>query len=204
MKTAYIAKQRQISFVKSHFSRQLEERLGLIEVQAPILSRVGDGTQDNLSGCEKAVQVKVKALPDAQFEVVHSLAKWKRMQLGRLGFTPGYGLYTDMNAIRPDEALDATHLPVFYQIECLAVDEGLTMADMRGAIQAFVDALFGTGLTLPNTDTSFELLARDFLVGGTSTSPASCISKIPSSWVGPKRFLTVRSSLKAWLRSPSR
>lgn len=67
MKTAYIAKQRQISFVKSHFSRQLEERLGLIEVQAPILSRVGDGTQDNLSGCEKAVQVKVKALPDAQF-----------------------------------------------------------------------------------------------------------------------------------------
>ena len=60
MKTAYIAKQRQISFVKSHFSRQLEERLGLIEVQAPILSRVGDGTQDNLSGCEKAVQVKVK------------------------------------------------------------------------------------------------------------------------------------------------
>lgn len=65
MKTAYIAKQRQISFVKSHFSRQLEERLGLIEVQAPILSRVGDGTQDNLSGCEKAVQVKVKALPDA-------------------------------------------------------------------------------------------------------------------------------------------
>ncbi len=49
MKTAYIAKQRQISFVKSHFSRQLEERLGLIEVQAPILSRVGDGTQDNLT-----------------------------------------------------------------------------------------------------------------------------------------------------------
>ncbi|VTN30386.1 asparagine synthetase AsnA [Klebsiella pneumoniae] len=65
MKTAYIAKQRQISFVKSHFSRQLEEKLGLIEVQAPILSRVGDGTQDNLSGCEKAVQVKVKTLPDA-------------------------------------------------------------------------------------------------------------------------------------------
>ena len=62
MKTAYIPKQRQISFVKSHFSRQLEERLGLIEVQAPILSRVGDGTQDNLSGCEKAVQVKVKQL----------------------------------------------------------------------------------------------------------------------------------------------
>ena len=66
-----------------------------------------------------------------------------------------------------NEALDATHLPVFYQIECLAVDEGLTMADMRGAIQAFVDVLFGSGLktrlrpdyfpfTEPSADVSME------------------------------------------------
>lgn len=103
MKTAYIAKQRQISFVKSFFSRQLEEKLGLIEVQAPLLSRVGDGTQDNLSGCEKAVQVKVKALPEAQFEVVHSLAKWKRQTLGQYDFSAGEGLYTHMKALRPDE-----------------------------------------------------------------------------------------------------
>lgn len=110
MKTAYIAKQRQISFVKSHFSRQLEEKLGLIEVQAPILSRVGDGTQDNLSGCEKAVQVKVKTLPDAQFEVVHSLAKWKRQTLGQHDFSAGEGLYTHMKALRPDEdRLTAIH-----------------------------------------------------------------------------------------------
>lgn len=110
MKTAYIAKQRQISFVKSHFSRQLEEKLGLIEVQAPILSRVGDGTQDNLSGCEKAVQVKVKTLPDACFEVVHSLAKWKRQTLGQHDFSAGEGLYTHMKALRPDEdRLTAIH-----------------------------------------------------------------------------------------------
>lgn len=110
MKTAYIAQQRQISFVKSHFSRQLEEKLGLIEVQAPILSRVGDGTQDNLSGCEKAVQVKVKTLPDAQFEVVHSLAKWKRQTLGQHDFSAGEGLYTHMKALRPDEdRLTAIH-----------------------------------------------------------------------------------------------
>ncbi|MCL7660372.1 asparagine synthetase A, partial [Klebsiella pneumoniae] len=63
MKTAYIAKQRQISFVKSHFSRQLEERLGLIEVHAPILIRVWDVTQVTFSVFEKAVQLKVKALP---------------------------------------------------------------------------------------------------------------------------------------------
>ncbi|EPH6764323.1 aspartate--ammonia ligase [Cronobacter dublinensis] len=103
MKTAYITRQRQISFVKAHFSRQLEEKLGLLEVQAPILSRVGDGTQDNLSGCEKAVQVNVKTLPQAQFEVVHSLAKWKRKTLGQHDFSADEGLYTHMKALRPDE-----------------------------------------------------------------------------------------------------
>ncbi|EOZ6413930.1 aspartate--ammonia ligase [Cronobacter turicensis] len=103
MKTAYITRQRQISFVKAHFSRQLEEKLGLLEVQAPILSRVGDGTQDSLSGCEKAVQVNVKTLPQAQFEVVHSLAKWKRKTLGQHDFSAGEGLYTHMKALRPDE-----------------------------------------------------------------------------------------------------
>ena len=103
MKTAYMTKQRQISFVKAFFSRQLEEKLGLIEVQAPILSRLGDGTQDNLSGSEKAVQVRVKAIPQAQFEVVHSLAKWKRKTLAQHDFRAGEGLYTHMKALRPDE-----------------------------------------------------------------------------------------------------
>ena len=62
MEKSFIRQQQQISFVKSYFSRLLEKQLGLIEVQGPILSRVGDGTQDNLSGSEKAVQVKVKSL----------------------------------------------------------------------------------------------------------------------------------------------
>ena len=75
------------------FSRQLAQQLGLMEVQAPILSRVGDGTQDNLSGSENAVQVKVKTLPGHSYEVVHSLAKWKRQTLGRFGFGPGEGIY---------------------------------------------------------------------------------------------------------------
>lgn len=103
MKKSYIEKQQQIAFVKSFFSAQLAQKLGLIEVQAPILSRVGDGTQDNLSGSEKAVQVHVKALPDATFEVVHSLAKWKRKTLGDYDFSAGEGIYTHMKALRPDE-----------------------------------------------------------------------------------------------------
>ena len=110
MKQTYIEKQKQISFVKSFFSRQLEERLGLIEVQAPLLSQVGDGVQDNLSGTEKAVSVAIKALPDRKFEVVHSLAKWKRKILGEFGFETGEGIYAHMKALRPDEEkLCATH-----------------------------------------------------------------------------------------------
>lgn len=103
MSTSFIQKQKQISFVKDHFSKSLASKLGLIEVQAPILSRLGDGTQDNLSGSEKAVQVKVKTLPTETFEVVHSLAKWKRQTLGKAGFKLGEGLYTNMKALRPDE-----------------------------------------------------------------------------------------------------
>lgn len=103
MKQQFVQKQQQISFVKSFFSQQLEKQLGIIEVQGPILSQLGDGTQDNLSGVEKAVQVKVKTLPGAVFEVVHSLAKWKRKTLGRFDFAPGEGLYTHMKALRPDE-----------------------------------------------------------------------------------------------------
>ncbi|KZN65992.1 asparagine synthetase AsnA [Pseudoalteromonas luteoviolacea CPMOR-1] len=103
MKSQYLKTQHQIARVKSVFSAQLTEQLGLVEVQAPILAKVGDGIQDNLSGTEKAVSVKVKTLADSEFEVVHSLAKWKRKTLGDFGFEVGEGLYTHMKALRPDE-----------------------------------------------------------------------------------------------------
>ncbi|MCE0722873.1 MULTISPECIES: aspartate--ammonia ligase [Legionella] len=110
MKQAFIEKQKQISFVKGFFSRELEQKLGLIEVQGPLLTRVGDGVQDNLSGTEQAVSVKVKAMPNHSFEVVHSLAKWKRKLLGEFAFQAGEGIYTHMNALRPDEeTLSPTH-----------------------------------------------------------------------------------------------
>ncbi|MCG7546496.1 aspartate--ammonia ligase [Pseudoalteromonas sp. Of7M-16] len=103
MKSQYLKTQQQIARVKSVFSVQLTEKLGLVEVQAPILAKVGDGIQDNLSGTEKAVAVNVKTLADSEFEVVHSLAKWKRKTLGDYGFGVGEGLYTHMKALRPDE-----------------------------------------------------------------------------------------------------
>lgn len=103
MTISFKEQQQRISFVKQFFAEQLAKNLSLIEVQAPILSQVGDGIQDNLSGTEKAVQVKVKAIPQSQFEVVHSLAKWKRKILSMHHFPVGEGVYTNMKALRPDE-----------------------------------------------------------------------------------------------------
>lgn len=103
MTISFKEQQQRISFIKQFFADKLAENLSLIEVQAPILSRVGDGIQDNLSGTENAVQVKVKTIPDSQFEVVHSLAKWKRKILSCHHFAVGEGLYTNMKALRPDE-----------------------------------------------------------------------------------------------------
>lgn len=103
MQISFKEQQQRISFVKHFFADKLAENLSLIEVQAPLLSKVGDGVQDNLSGTENAVQVKVKTINDAQFEVVHSLAKWKRKILSDHHFAVGEGLYANMKALRPDE-----------------------------------------------------------------------------------------------------
>ncbi|WP_040977293.1 aspartate--ammonia ligase [Necropsobacter massiliensis] len=110
MKKSFILQQQEISFAKNTFTDKLSEHLGLVEVQGPILSQVGNGIQDNLSGIEKAVQVNVKQITDATFEVVHSLAKWKRHTLARFGFAENEGLFVHMKALRPDEdSLDQTH-----------------------------------------------------------------------------------------------
>ncbi|QGM81551.1 aspartate--ammonia ligase [Otariodibacter oris] len=110
MQKSFILQQQEISFVKNTFTQNLIEQLDIIEVQGPILSEVGNGMQDNLSGVEKAVQVHVKQIPDATYEVVHSLAKWKRHTLSRFHFKEGEGLFVHMKALRPDEdSLDPTH-----------------------------------------------------------------------------------------------
>ena len=103
MQISFKEQQQRISFVKQFFADKLAENLSLIEAQAPLLSKVGDGVQDNLSGTENAVQVKVKTINNAQFEVVHSLAKWKRKILSEHHFAVGEGLFANMKALRPDE-----------------------------------------------------------------------------------------------------
>ena len=101
--------ERAIKSLKDFFELNLATELNLSRVTAPLFVQAGTGINDDLNGLERPVSFAVKALPNVRAEIVQSLAKWKRLQLAELGFEPGYGLYTDMNAIRPDEVLDNTH-----------------------------------------------------------------------------------------------
>ncbi|WP_315116115.1 aspartate--ammonia ligase [uncultured Clostridium sp.] len=95
--------------VKDTFERALAHKLNLIRVSAPLFVRCDKGLNDNLSGVERPVSFTIKDDNEASAEIVHSLAKWKRMALYRYGFDADEGLYTDMNAIRRDEDLDNIH-----------------------------------------------------------------------------------------------
>ena len=100
--------QRAIEFIKSNFQVNLGQALNLRRVSAPLFVREDSGLNDNLNGVERPVSFDI---PDvgANGQVVHSLAKWKRLALKRSGFHEGKGLYTDMNAIRRDEEVDNIH-----------------------------------------------------------------------------------------------
>ena len=98
-----------IKAIKDFFERNLAEALGLQRVSAPMFVRGGTGVNDDLNGVELPVRFRVKEDGGAEVEIVQSLAKWKRLALARYGFGAGEGLYTDMNAIRPDETLDNLH-----------------------------------------------------------------------------------------------
>jgi len=98
-----------IKAVKDMFQNNLSAQLSLLRVTAPMMVLSGTGINDDLNGVERPVRFPVKELDDRSAEVVHSLAKWKRMKLAEMGIKPGRGIYTDMNALRPDEELDNIH-----------------------------------------------------------------------------------------------
>ena len=97
-----------IKTVKDFFQQTLAQKLNLLRVSAPIFVDPSSGLNDNLNGVERPVSFDIKGM-DCNAEIVHSLAKWKRMSLARYNFEVGTGLYTDMNAIRRDEDLDNLH-----------------------------------------------------------------------------------------------
>lgn len=98
-----------IKIVKDFFQDNLADTLNLKRVTAPLFVKAGSGINDDLNGIEKPVSFKVKDIGGEKVEIVQSLAKWKRLALAQLQIYPGEGIYTDMNAIRPDETLDSIH-----------------------------------------------------------------------------------------------
>lgn len=98
-----------IKEVKDYFERALADALNLTRVSAPLFVKPESGLNDNLNGVERPVSFGIKEQDDAEVEIVHSLAKWKRLALREYGFEVGEGLYTDMTAIRRDEETDNIH-----------------------------------------------------------------------------------------------
>ena len=109
-----IQTERAILDLKRHFEDMLTSSMRLHRVSAPMFVAADSGLQDNLNGTERPVDFSVPAIGDARFEIVHSLAKWKRMALARYGIPEGEGLYTDMNALRPDEPSITTSIHSVY------------------------------------------------------------------------------------------
>ena len=104
-----VGTEKAIKFVKDTFERELSGELKLSRVTSPLFVKKGSGINDDLNGVERPVRFEVGNMNNCQMEIVQSLAKWKRMALADYGFKPGTGLYTDMNAIRPDDDIDNIH-----------------------------------------------------------------------------------------------
>ncbi len=98
-----------IKMIKDFFESNLSSELKLRRVTAPLFVQQGTGINDDLNGIERPVSFHVRDMNGTVAEVVHSLAKWKRMILADYGISDGYGIYTDMNALRPDEVLTNIH-----------------------------------------------------------------------------------------------
>ena len=129
--------ERAIKLAKDTFESELADALGLTRVSAPLFVRPETGLNDDLNGVERPVEFDV---PDAGavVQIVQSLAKWKRQALSEYGFNPGFGLYTDMNAIRRDEELDNIHSVYVDQWdwEKIILPEERTFETLRQTVEA--------------------------------------------------------------------
>ena len=135
-----------IKLIKEFFQQNLSTELRLRRVTAPLFVLQGLGLNDDLNGVEQPVTFAVKDMGGAKAEVVHSLAKWKRMSLAEYGVAAGYGIYTDMNAIRTDEELDNLHSLYVDQWDWEAVirPEDRTVAFLKDVVERIYAAILRT------------------------------------------------------------
>ncbi|KEI06926.1 aspartate--ammonia ligase [Clostridium botulinum] len=135
-----------IKKLKDFFERELAYKLNLIRVSAPLFVNASSGLNDNLNGVERPVAFDALDIKDEEIQIVHSLAKWKRMALHRYGFKPDEGLYTDMNAIRRDEELDNIHSMYVDQWDWEKVIEkkDRTEENLKEIVQGIYEVFKGT------------------------------------------------------------
>lgn len=135
-----------IKQIKDFFQENLFTELRLSRVTAPLFVLQGLGINDDLNGVERPVTFPIKDLGDAKAEVVHSLAKWKRLTLAEYHIEPGYGIYTDMNAIRADEELDNLHSLYVDQWDWEAVitQKERTLSYLKNVVERIYAAILRT------------------------------------------------------------
>ena len=137
--------QRAIAYIKQTFQDEFSGALNLKRVSAPLFVTEESGLNDNLNGFERPVSFDVPAV-GVDVQVVHSLAKWKRLALKRYNFSVGNGLYTDMNAIRRDESLDNVHSIYVDQWdwEKIITKENRNLDYLKLIVRAIVGAICNT------------------------------------------------------------
>lgn len=137
--------QRAISYIKDTFQKEFADALNLKRVSAPLFVTEASGLNDNLSGVERPVSFDIPAV-GADAQIVHSLAKWKRLALKRYNFDIGNGLYTDMNAIRRDEVLDNLHSVYVDQWdwEKIITPEKRNVEYLKLVVCSIVEAIYNT------------------------------------------------------------
>ncbi len=135
-----------IKSIKDFFQQSLSSQLRLRRVTAPLFVKSGLGINDDLNGIERPVRFAIGDMNDTQAEIVHSLAKWKRMTLAEYKIPRGYGIYTDMNAIRPDEELDNLHSLYVDQWDWEAVmgHDERTLAYLKSKVDGIYNVLLQT------------------------------------------------------------
>lgn len=152
-----------LKLVKDTFERHLAKRLSLTRVSAPLMVRSSSGLNDSLNGVERPVSFDVPALEGSELEIVHSLAKWKRMALKQYGLHRFKGIYTDMNAIRRDERLDNLHSLYVDQWDWEKVieEEDRTIDFLKGTIDRIMAAIIDTEEVIRQEYPQLDIIVKE-------------------------------------------
>ena len=149
---ASLRTERKIDFIKAKFSQHLANNLNLHSVSAPLFVAQGTGFQDDLCGTERAISFEIEQIPGEQFEIVHSLAKWKRWALASFEIPVSQGIITKMHALRPDEeSLETGIHSVFvdqWDWERVISRERRTLSELKETVREIYSAVLATATDL--------------------------------------------------------